>query len=84
MHKIILLFPGIVLTVNPANSADNTCKLSHKRNFVCDGVVLCQDKKRGVEVVDLAKDPNTGGSLARSTTPELKLDKALDSQSIFL
>jgi hypothetical protein len=28
--------------------------------------------------VDLAKDPNTGGPLARSTTPKLKLDKALE------
>jgi hypothetical protein len=27
--------------------------------------------------VDLAKDPNTGGPLARSTTPKLKLAKAL-------
>jgi hypothetical protein len=32
-----------------------------------------------VEVVDLAKDPNTGGPLARSTTPKLKLDKALET-----
>jgi hypothetical protein len=33
--------------------------------------------KDEVEVVDLAKDPNTG-PLARSTTPNLKRDKALD------
>ena len=32
--------------------------------------------KRGVEVVDLAKDPNPGGPLARSTTPKLKRDEA--------
>ena len=28
--------------------------------------------------MDLAEDPNTGGPLARSTTPKLKLDKALE------
>jgi hypothetical protein len=34
-------------------------------------------KKDGLDVVDLAKDPFTAGPLARSTTPESKLDKAL-------
>jgi len=29
--------------------------------------------------VDLAKDPNSGGPLARFTNPKLKLDKALVS-----
>ena len=31
--------------------------------------------------MDLAKDPNTGGPLARSTTSKLKLDKALAGRS---
>jgi hypothetical protein len=36
-------------------------------------------KQNGLEVVDLAKDPNAGGPLARSTTPNLKLDKSLSA-----
>jgi hypothetical protein len=36
-------------------------------------------KKDGLDVVDLAKDPFTAGPLARSTTPESNLDKAVDT-----
>ncbi len=40
-------------------------------------LVLRQDKEFGLEVVDLAKDPLAAGPLARSTTRNLILDKAL-------
>ncbi len=40
-------------------------------------VVLRQDKEFGLEVVDLAKDPLAAGPLARSTTRNSKLDKAV-------
>ena len=45
-------------------------------------LVLRQDKEFGLEVVDLAKDPFSAGPLARSTTRNLILDKALHGQSI--
>jgi hypothetical protein len=40
--------------------------------------VLRQDKELGLLVVDLAKDPLAAGPLARSTTRNSNLDKALD------
>ena len=40
-------------------------------------LVLRQDKEFGLEVVDLAKDPLAAGPLARSTTRNSILDKAL-------
>jgi hypothetical protein len=40
-------------------------------------LVLREDKEFGLEVVDLAKDPLAAGPLARSTTRNLNLDKAL-------
>ena len=36
-------------------------------------------KKDGLDVVDLAKDPNAAGPLARSTTQESNLDEELDT-----
>ncbi len=42
-------------------------------------LVLRQDKEFGLEVVDLAKDPLAAGPLARSTTRNSNLDKALAS-----
>ncbi len=39
-------------------------------------LVLRQDKKIGLEVVDLAKDPLAAGPLAGSITQKSKLDKA--------
>jgi hypothetical protein len=46
-------------------------------DFRSDLLVLRQDKEFGLEVVDLAKDPLPAGPLARSTTRNLNLDKAL-------
>jgi hypothetical protein len=46
----------------------------HVRDAVLRRLLLCQDKKRGLEVVDLA-NPNTGGTIARSTTPKSELAK---------
>jgi hypothetical protein len=42
-----------------------------------EALVLRQDKEFGLEVVDLAEDPLAAGPLARSTTRNLILDKAL-------
>ncbi len=39
--------------------------------------MLRQDKEFGLNVVDLAKDPIATGPLARSTTRNSKLDRAL-------
>jgi hypothetical protein len=43
-------------------------------------LVLRQDMEFGLVVVDLAKDPLVAGPLARSTTRNLNLDKALAGQ----
>jgi hypothetical protein len=40
-------------------------------------LVFRQDKEFGLVVVDLAKDPLAAGPLARSTTRNSNLDKAL-------
>ena len=45
--------------------------------------MLRQDKEFGVEVVDLAKDPLDAGPLARSTTRNLNLEKALAEAAAF-
>jgi hypothetical protein len=42
-----------------------------------DRLLLRQDKEFGLVVVDLAKDPLVAGPLARSSTRNSNLDKAL-------
>jgi hypothetical protein len=44
---------------------------------VANFLVACPDKKLGLEVVDLAKEPFAAGVLARSTTLKCNVDKAL-------
>jgi hypothetical protein len=55
-----------------ANSSPSTPKLK-----LDAPLVLRQDQEFGLEVVDLAKDPLAAGPLARSTTRNSNLDKAL-------
>ncbi len=51
--------------------------LDHKYSITRPRLVLRQDKEFGLNVVDLAKDPIATGPLARSTTRNSKLDRAL-------